>query len=191
MEEEIITNIEGFVNKLITALNTCRIEYALIGGVVALHYGRPRNTQDCDIILSLKETELKKFCECLKKAGFTVREYDVEQAFKEKSHFNAYYKGQYGFRADFSWRQGSLAEHTFERARKEEIWGIVANMTSPEDLIVAKIIYGSPQDLEDAKVVLRKQKKLNRLDEDYLQQRAEEEGIAEELEKLIQEAVRD
>ena len=188
MEEGIITNIEDFVNKLITALNNCNINYTLIGGVVALHYGRPRNTQDCDIIISLKEDEIKKFCDCLGKAGFDVKEYDITLAFKEKSHFNAYYKGQYGFRADFSWKRGSLAEHTFQRARKEEIWGVIANTTSPEDLVIAKLIYGSPQDLEDAKAVLRKRKKLNKLDETYLKKRAEEEGVRIQLEKLLKEA---
>ena len=183
MEEGIITSIDGFVDKLVTALNNCSIDYVLIGGVVALHYGRPRNTQDCDIIVSLKEEEIKKFCECLARSGFDVKEYEIMQAFKEKSHFNAYYKGQYGFRADFSWKKGSLAEHTFQRARKDEIWGVIARLSSPEDIIVAKLVYGSQQDFDDASAVLKRQK--NNMDLKYLEKRAEEEGVRKQLEKLF------
>ena len=38
---------------------------------------------------------------------------------------------------------------------------------------------------------VRKQKKLNSVDEGYLKKRAEEEGVARKLEKLIKEAMSD
>ncbi|MEW6748785.1 MAG: DUF6036 family nucleotidyltransferase [Candidatus Micrarchaeota archaeon] len=182
MGEEIIVDIEGFIRRLVAALNEGGFEYVLVGGVVAVEYGRPRSTQDCDIVLSIAEDELKKFCDCLGRAGFEVKEYDVREAFSDKTHFNAYYKGQYGFRADFSWKKGSLGENTFKRAQKKEIFGITATVESPEDLIIAKLVYGSPQDHEDAEAVLLRQRSL---DMAYIEKRAREEGIQKQLNALL------
>jgi len=111
MVEEI--TFEEFALKLLEALNNCEADYLVVGGVAAVYYGRPRSTSDCDIILSLEENQLKDFAECLKKHGFQIREHDVIEGFREQSHFNAYY-GSSAFRADFSWKKGTLAEHGFE-----------------------------------------------------------------------------
>jgi hypothetical protein len=171
---------EDFVLKLFEALNSCGAPYLLIGGVAAMYYGRPRTTSDCDVILSLEEAQLKPFVECMGKHGFKIRENDIVQAFREKSHFNAYL-GTAPFRVDFSWRKGSLAEHGFERAKTSSLLGVRVTIEAPEDIIIAKLVYGSPQDLEDAKAILLLQKKL---DSKYLAVRAQEEGVKTKLDRL-------
>lgn len=181
MAEEI--TFEDFVSTLIEALNNCKVDYLLVGGVAAVYYGRARTTIDCDIILSLEEKQLKGFAECLEKQGFRIREHDVFEGFKEKSHFNAYL-GKSPFRADFSWRKGPLAEHGFERAETIKLFGILTRIEAPEDVIIAKLVYGSPQDLEDAKSILHAQKNL---DKNYIDKRAEEEGVKDRLEKIYEE----
>jgi hypothetical protein len=178
MAEEIM--FEHFVRKLLTALERYAIGYLVVGGVAAVYYGRPRTTSDCDVILSLSEEQLDGFVACLRKEGFRIREYDVREALREKSHFNAYL-GTAPFRVDFSWRTGSLAEHGFDRARRVSLLGIRVHMESPEDVIIAKLVYGSPQDLEDAKAILAMQKKL---DGKYLARRAAEEGVKSKLGQL-------
>lgn len=185
MEEGIITNIDEFVRKLLIALNDCGIDYMLIGGVAAVHYGRARSTGDCDIVLSIEESQIKKFCEHLQKHGFTATEQEVTQAFKEKSHFNAYYKGQYGYRADFSWRSNSLAEYGFQRAQKKDIFGVIALVEQPEDIIIAKLVYGAEQDFDDAQAIFLRQDKLDKI---YMKKRAEEEGVRKKLDRLFESA---
>jgi len=175
MEEEI--TFESFTLKLLGSLNKCKADYLVVGGVAAVYYGRPRTTSDCDIILSLEESQLKEFAECMKKHGFQIREHDLIEGFREKSHFNAYL-GDSPFRADFSWRKGSLAEHGFKRAKDTKLFGILVRMEAPEDVVIAKLVYGSPQDLEDAKAILHAQKKL---DKEYLMKRAAEEKVKDKL----------
>jgi hypothetical protein len=171
---------EEFALKLLAALNDCGVEYIVVGGVAAVYYGRSRLTTDCDIVLSLEEMHLAGFAACMKKYGFRIREHDMLEGFKEKGHFNAYY-GMTAFRADFSWRNGSLAEHGFERAKDARLFGILARMEAPEDVIIAKLVYGSPQDLDDAKAILLAQKKL---DKEYLGKRAAEERVWDKLKQL-------
>ena len=183
MTEEI--TFEEFSLKLLGALNNCKIDYIVVGGVAAVYYGRPRSTSDCDIIVSLEESQLKDFTECLKKHGFQISGHDVVEGFKDKSHFNAYY-GTSAFRADFSWKKGTLAEHGFERAKDARFFGILVRMEAPEDVIIAKLVYGSPQDLDDAKAILHTQKNL---DEDYLLKRAGQEGVRDKL-KLLYDSIK-
>ncbi len=185
MAEGIIQNIDDFVRLLLSGLNDCNIEYVLIGGIAATHYGRPRSTLDCDIIISLDEEEIASFCKCLDKNGFNMKETDIRAAFNEKSHFTVFYKDHYGYRADFSFRRGSLAEHSFIRAKKKEIFGVRTLVTSPEDLIIAKLVYGSYQDLDDALAIILRQKDL---DLEYLEKRATEEGVLANFKKLIKES---
>jgi len=54
-------------------------------------------------------------------------------------------------------------------------------MEAPEDVIIAKLVYGSAQDLEDAKAILHAQKSLDR---EYLEKRAKEEGAGNKLIEL-------
>jgi len=171
---------EEFTLKLLAALNGCDVDYIVVGGVAAVYYGRPRSTTDCDIVLSLEKEQLAGFAECMKKHGFQIREHDLIEGFKEKGHFNAYY-GMTAFRADFSWKKGTLAEHGFERAKETQLFGIRTRMEAPEDVIIAKLAYGSPQDLDDAKAILLAQKKL---DKGYMRKRAAEEKVGEKLERL-------
>ncbi len=182
--EEMITH-EEFTKKLILALNQTGISYTLIGGVAAMFYGRPRTTQDCDVIISLDESQIKQLCESLRSHGFLINETDVHMAFKEKSHFNAYLNNFYLFRADFSWKNGSLADHTFKHAKTESIFGVRAQVTSPEDLIIAKLVYGSGQDFDDALAVLRRQKNL---DKKYIQKRVGEEDVLDKWKELQKQA---
>jgi hypothetical protein len=171
---------EEFTLKLLSTLNDCGVDYIVVGGVAAVYYGRSRSTTDCDVILSLEKEQLAGFSECMRKHGFQVREHDVIEGFKDKSHFNAYY-GATAFRADFSWKKGTLAEHGFERAKEAELFGIRARMEAPEDVIIAKLVYGSPQDLDDAKAILFGQKKL---DKEYMKRRAAEEKVSDKLKRL-------
>jgi site-specific DNA-adenine methylase len=169
------------VLKLTDALNNCAVDYLMVGGVAAVYYGRPRTTSDCDIVLSMEEAQIKDFANCLKKHEFSIREYDVIEGFKDKSHFNAYYKDS-PYRADFSWKNTSLDEHGFERAKKVKLFGTLVKMEAPEDIIIAKLVYGSPQDLEDAKAIFLAQKNM---DKGYIEKRAQEEGVNEKLQALL------
>ncbi|MFQ6063836.1 MAG: hypothetical protein ACE5J9_11800 [Methanosarcinales archaeon] len=49
--------------------------------------GNIRTTKDVDVIISLKIEKIKELVYALKKRNFSVREEDIKDALKEKSHF--------------------------------------------------------------------------------------------------------
>ena len=67
--------------------------------------------------------------------------------------------------------------------RKITLFGLKTWIKTPEDLIVAKLIYGSPQDIEDALSVIINMK--DELDIDYLTKRAQEENVYNMLTKIF------
>jgi len=69
--------------------------------------------------------------------------------------------------------------------RKTEIFGIETWIESPEDLIVAKLVYGGQQDEEDVLAVILAQKDNLRMS--YLQEKAKEERVDEKLLALFEE----
>jgi len=61
----------------------------------------------------------------------------------------------------------------------EEAW-----IESPEDLIIAKLVYGSSQDLEDNLAILIRQK--SKLNTDYLRRQATKNKVSSKLRKLFE-----
>jgi ribosomal protein S8 len=170
---------ETFIKKVLEVLERAKVKYVIVGGVAAILYGRPRTTVDLDVLVLVKEIE--KFCELLKKEGFEVEKEEFEKSLKDKTHITIFHKKS-PFRIDLKGLYSSLDEASLKRRRRVKIFGKKAWIESPEDLIIAKLVYGSEQDLEDVKAVLLRQK---RLELKYLMKRAEEEKVSKRLKKIL------
>ena len=70
--------------------------------------------------------------------------------------------------------------------RKITLFGLKTWIKTPEDLIVVKLIYSSPQDIEDVLSVIINMK--DELDIDYLTKRAKEENVYNMLTKMFRKA---
>ena len=167
---------EDFVKTALNALNESGVEYVIIGGLAAIFYGRPRTSLDVDIIVSVKIENLEDFHKFLENKGFDIDYNDLLSSLKEKSHASIFLS-EYPFRIDLKGVYDSLDRASMQNRRREKIFGITAWIESPEDLIVAKLSYGSQQDIEDIRAVLKRQK----LDMEYLEKRGKEEGVLTKL----------
>ena len=56
-------------------------------------------------------------------------------------------------------------------------------METPEDLMITKLTYGSPQDIEDVQAILAKQK--GKLDMKYLSEQARKMNVEGALTKIL------
>ena len=177
--------MERFAKRVIQALNESPIDYVIIGGFVAIIYGRPRTTMDIDVILNFKENnmaEIQGFVNVLQQYDLDAHQKDILLALKEKSHFSIFDKSS-PWRIDGKGVYTKLDEITLSNRRQLKILGLSAWVESPEDLVIAKLIYGSQQDIEDAVAVLLNLKR--QLNMDYLEKRAIEENIADILHKIL------
>jgi len=171
------------VKAALRGLNAANAEYAIIGGLAAILYGRPRTTTDVDIIINFDKTDPEKTGDSLREEGFDASLADIQEALTERSHFTVF-DTKSPYRLDVQGVYNPLDEASFKGRRKGVLFGEQAWVESPEDLIIAKLVYGSLQDLEDALAILIRQKP--RLDFNYLKGQAAKNKVSSKLRKLME-----
>ena len=72
---------------------------------------------------------------------------------------------------------------SFNNKIKISIFDVETWIETPEDLIIAKLVYNNYQDIEDAASVLLRQ--FGKLDIKYLKDRAIQENVVKKLDKLL------
>ena len=178
-------SFEGFVKRVVSALNKSMVNYVIIGGITAIIYGRPRTTMNIDVIIDLKASEKEKIenlVAIFSKFNLDVTAEEIVDALIEGSHFSVFDKLS-PFRIDAKGINTKLDQIAIKNRRKITLFGLKTWIEAPEDLIVAKLIYGSPQDIEDALSVIINMK--DELDIDYLTKRAQEENVYNMLTKIF------
>jgi len=180
--------IEEVLLIVIEKLEAEKIDYMLTGSFASNLHGVPRTTFDADIIISANLKKLKKFIEEVKN-DFYVESEMLEEAFLHRSIFNIiHYKT--GFKIDFIIKkQGAYYEKEFERRKIYKLSGKKCYFTSPEDVILTKLIWAkesqSEKQFQDALGVLKVQKE--NLDYEYLAEMAKVLNITDMLEKILKE----
>src|SRR5437762_2344753 len=108
------------------------VPFLVIGGVASAVWGRPRYTQDIDVLV--RPHDAKRALEVLEAAGFATQE----------TFDNWLYKGvKDGVIVDVLFQSSGgiyLDEEMLERRRHRELHGISLPLAAPEDLIVMKAV---------------------------------------------------
>lgn len=172
---DILKLVTGFLNKK-------KIPYMVVGGIALAYYGMPRTTEDIDILILLEENKIKKFVDFMKKNDFLIDEEDIKTAFKEKSHFTVF-DNKSIFRIDIKGIYDDLDRDSFSRRRKIHFRGLNLYINTSEDAVVAKLIFGSFKDLEDAKGIISRQKE--DLNFNYIEEKCKKHKILDKLEKIV------
>ncbi len=177
-----------FLRRLIDLLEKAGIPYMVAGSLGSSFHGRPRATNDIDLVIAPTESQLRLFLDTLE-PDYYINEDAVWAAWHAKSAFNVI-EMKTGWKADLRIRQTrpfSVAE--FERRQKASILSTEVWVLSPEDAILSKLEWakesGSVQQTQDVLGILRMQ--FEKLDRDYLWKWAEVLGVRDTLEKLWEE----
>lgn len=126
-----------------TRFDEAGIEYFLVGSLATMYYGRPRFTQDVDLVVRIKAKQVSQF-ECL----FPIEEYYCPP--KEVLHDEVIRRGSFnlinqssGIKIDLVIdKETDFYKSEFARRKKLEIApGIEIFVASPEDLILKKLDY--------------------------------------------------
>lgn len=174
-------------------LERLNIPYLITGGVAVLVWGRPRFTADIDIVVELKTSDAPKLERALmelSKAGYIDKE-SIEKAILQEGEFN-FIDGETGVKVDF-WilKRTAFDISRLKRRVFKEILGQKIYFTSPEDLILIKLLWHkkseSSRQLEDVESILKISG--SELDMQYLKMWAFRLGVAETLETLLTKKV--
>ncbi len=153
----------------------------IVGGITLAYHGLPRTTEDIDILLILEENKIKDFVKFMEKHDFLIDEEDLREAFKEKSHFSIF-DNKSIFRIDIKGVYDDLDKDSFFRRKKINFKKLEIYTNTPEDAIVAKLIFGSQRDLDDAKGILERQR--GKIDLDYIKSQCQKFKVLDKLEKI-------
>ncbi|MFW9996446.1 MAG: nucleotidyltransferase domain-containing protein [Candidatus Odinarchaeota archaeon] len=162
-----------FIGKTVRCLEESGIDYVIVGGVALSLWGKPKKPHDIDIKLSLDTDQDTNdlLYDKLKSFGFK---------FVGKDRLNhPDYDFKYHIDITTEESNSTIDRRAFKRRQRVEFFGQLAYLVSPEDLIIARILWAatipSPSDLCDAQSIVDRQGE--KLDLDYLYSVAREEGV--------------
>lgn len=128
------------------------VRYALLGGIATMLRGRPRFTQDVDILLDVPQVALPGLLDELVARGFALDRDTVIRQFVQQ-HMTAFHYGT--VRIDWLKPVLPLYSHALAAATllpwKE---GHSLRVLTPEGLVVTKMVAFRPQDQEDIRTLL-------------------------------------
>lgn len=180
-----------FLARLIAALDKTGIPYMITGSVGSSIFGEPRATRDVDIIILPTERRLRAFIQEVSTDYYVSLDAALE-ALQNRFMFNVI-DGATGWKADLIvCKNKPYEKQKFERRIHSDYSGLAIVVASPEDIILSKLAWSktteSEMQVRDALGIAELQ--ADRLDRTYMRHWAKELGVAELLEKILNEAER-
>lgn len=167
-------------------LHDVGIDYYLVGSLAAMQYGRPRFTNDIDIVAQIKSSQVSAFAKL-----FDIEEYYcppqeiIADEVIRGGMFNLIHQAS-GVKIDIvPLKKTEFAASEFSRRRKVEVLpGLEVYIASAEDIILKKLDYhregGSEKHLIDIRGMLAE----TEVDQAYLQTWVTKLGLAAEWAKV-------
>jgi hypothetical protein len=175
--------------RLILLLDQAGIPYMIAGSLSSSAYGRPRATQDADIVIDPTEDQLGALVALLERDYYVSHDAAFD-ALHRRTMFNVIDLTG-GWKADLILRKDTPFGRTeFERRRQIDAMGQSLWVVSPEDTILSKLEWmkGRESDVQYSDALGVAAAQWGNLDLEYLRGWARELGVADMLTRLLQEA---
>lgn len=123
-------------------LNPAGLRYFVTGSVAAMRYGEPRMTQDIDIAAFVRYADVSAFVQAFKDPDYYLERSTMLEAMEHESQFNII-DNVTGLKVDVMCVEMTpYNESRFQRASKMELVpGVAVPFSSPEDVILMKLVY--------------------------------------------------
>lgn len=143
----------------------------LTGSYASSIHSIPRATRDIDIVIYPNRDQLTRFIQSLPPGSYHSDLEDAIDSLRRRSQFNVIDYAT-GWKIDFIIPPfDEFHEEEFERRRLIEVDGVQLSIVSPEDIVIAKLLWGkageSERQIADAATVIRLQG--SRLDVAYIE----------------------
>lgn len=179
---------EEFLLKIARDLASVGISFMITGSLSSSLHGRPRATNDVDIVIDATVEQLEHFLSALG-ANCYVSPAAAQAALQDRSMFNVVDTAG-GWKADLIIRKDRpFSIEEFQRKKTNTLLGSSLPVASAEDVILSKLEWDkltpSERQVQDALNVAVVQG--TRLDRQYLRTWASALGVSEKLEDVLRE----
>jgi hypothetical protein len=178
-----VTPDESALGRVVALLHEYGVPYMLTGSVASGHHGRPRMTQDVDIVIDPERGALERLVEALTQQGFYVDRERAIDALARRRPFNVI-DPETAFKFDLIVRKDRpFSREELARGQEAELaGGTRVRIATPEDTILSKLEWsrmagGSERQLADAAGIVSVQGPA--LDRAYIERWAAELGISD------------
>jgi len=162
MPEQIqLNDISLALKSISNLLNEDNIKGIIIGGLAASLLGRPRFTNDIDLMILDLDDRLADFFNMLKRFDIEPRIENAEE-FAKKSRVLLLRHIKSGINIDITMGMLPFEREAFERRNIQSAFGLDLNLPAPEDLIIFKSVSMRPQDLEDIRAIVTRHPDLDK-----------------------------
>jgi hypothetical protein len=183
-----MTPEEDALARVVHLLAACGIPYMVTGSIAASFYGRPRATQDADIVIDPGPAELARLLAELESAGFYVERDGATRALRDRRQFNVIEMAR-ATKIDLIVRKDRTfsVEEFGRRVQRDLPFAPATFIVTPEDSIVSKLEWArrsgeSERQLRDVAGILE----LNPgLDREYIARWAGQLGVADLWERTV------
>lgn len=178
-----------FLRLMTGLLDQAEIPYMVAGSVSSSFYGKPRSTQDVDIVIDPDGERLGRLIHLLG-PQYYISQPAALDTLRHRGMFNIIDTVN-GWKVDMILQKARpYSREEFARRRPAELMGATTWVSSPEYSILSKLEWTkgrqSSMQMQDAIHVLITQ--WNTLDFEYLRHWAQELDIAKEMDGLIEQA---
>jgi hypothetical protein len=183
-----MNNQQDFLKRIIEKLETAGISYMITGSLGSSFHGRPRTTNDIDIVIEADDKKLLAFVHSLGD-GYYVSEDAARKALLTTATFNIVDYSS-GYKADIIVKKKrAFSSEEFERRKPVEMLDENFYIVSAEDSILSKLEWAqkgeSERQFHDAVGIAEVQ--WGNLDIDYLKKWAKELDLVALFERLMKE----
>ena len=173
---------DDLLREVVRTLNAQGIPFMLVGAYASSLYGEPRLTLDLDIVVDLKDDQVKPLFEAFPVGEYCADLNAMRDAVRRSAQFNVIHVPT-GCKVDFIVvKKTPFGRQEFSRRRNQPILaGENCYVATPEDVIIGKLRFfrmgGSEKHLRDIAGILRVSGV--QVDRCYVEQWAEELGVTE------------
>ncbi len=163
------------LKELCSFLEDQGIEYMLIGGLAVGIWGEPRATVDIDFLVATGLDDFDTLKHNLIESSRFVFIHDKPMVFGKITFLRATIKSNTDISVDFLFSDDEFKNGALQRKETVKVDDFLLNISSPEDLILLKLLSGREQDRLDAEKIIKIQKE--NLDMKYMNKWLQRLGI--------------
>ena len=126
--------------RVASALDAVGVDYVVTGSMAAGFFGTPRFSADIDIVINATTQDRSYVAKVLTDDFFADADV-IRQAFGERSMFNIVDKEEHVNVDIIFWNKTFSPGDIFARHREVDVEGTIVKLISPEDLIIAKLLW--------------------------------------------------